>query len=567
VSDRGLLAVAAVVAAGARLAWPVRPIVLVAVLGSAVVALGVPPLAGLPGWPAVRRVAAAAVALALALWVGARAHDQLAALDRAEPGPVSGVVTVRSDPERGDHGSVSADVALGDLRYRLDVAGAAGATLAAATVGGTLRVEGRVRPFGSRTGWHESRHLAARMRADSVEWLSGPGPLWAPANRLRDVLARGASSLDPTARALFEGVVLGDDRRQRDLTRFTFQASGLSHLLVVSGSNVAVVLTAARPITARLPFRARWVLVAVVLLAFGSVVRWEPSVCRAIAMAAAATLADQLGRRSAALRTLLVAVLVLVCLDPLMVRSVGFQLSVAATAGLALGARRIAERLPGPRPFAEALGVVLAAQVGCLPLLLAHFGLVPAAGLLVNLVAVPLAGWLMVWGLTAGFVAGLAPPAVAAVLHCPTALLATVLDRLAEWGASPVLPRWDAVAAAAVVGASVVALRRGGRPAPRAALAASLVLVACAWSVRPPPVGQTPLGRGAHLEVGPGGSTTVRVGGQARFRDVAEGLERARVRRLDLVVLTSAGPVARGTATDLARLWPPGKVVVEAPVG
>ncbi len=566
-SDRILLAVAAAVAASARAAWPAPNGLLLALVGLGAIAVTAPPLAGQPAGPAVRRTAAALAALALALWVGARADDQLAALDGARPGPVVGQAVVRSDPARGDRGVVSADVSFDGLRYRLDASGAAGATLSTATVGGTISLDGQVRPFGKRTGWHESRHLAARIRADEVGWVAGPGPMWAPAHRVRQVLSRGAASLDPDHRALFEGVVLGDDRRQRDLTRFTFQASGLSHLLVVSGSNVAVVLTAARPLTGRLPLRWRWPFVGLVLATFGTVVRWEPSVCRAIAMAGGATIADQMGRRAAAARTLLVAVVVLLCIDPLMVRSVGFQLSVAATGGLAVGARPIAERLPGPRMVAEALGVVLAAQAGCLPLLVGYFGLVPAAGLVVNLVAVPIAGWLMIWGVTAGLVAGFAPPLVAMLLHRPTALMAAALDRLARWGAAPVLPRLDLIAAAAVVAAVVVALRGRWRPVPRAVLSATLVLAACAWSVRPPVPGASPLGRGAQLVVEPSGQTVVRLGGLARLGDVAEGLERARVRRIDRLEVTSSGPVAAGTAAALSTLWPPGQAVVAPPVG
>lgn len=566
-SDRLLLTVAAAVAASARVAWPAPRWLLLLLVGAGGIAVAMPPLVGQPPGPAVRRAAAAAVALALALWVGARANGQLAALDEAVAGPVAGEAMIRSDPARGDRGVVSADVSLDGLRYRLDASGAAGATLSTATVGGTIRVVGRVRPFGARTGWHESRHLAARLRADSVEWVAGPGPAWAPAHRIRHLLSRGATSLAPDHRALFEGVVLGDDRRQRDLTRFTFQASGLSHLLVVSGSNVAVVLTAARPLTGRLPLRWRWPVVGLLLATFGTVVRWEPSVCRAIAMAGGATIADQMGRRAAAIRTLLVAVVALLCLDPLMVRSVGFQLSVAATAGLAVGARPIAERLPGPRAVAEALGVVVAAQAGCLPLLVGYFGLVPAAGLVVNLVAVPIAGWLMVWGVTAGLVAGLAPPVVAMLLHRPTTLMAAALDRLARWGASPWLPRWDLVASALVVVAVAVGLRSRWRPGRRAVAAAVLVLAACAWSVRPPSPGVRPLGRGAQLAVDGAGVVVVRVGGLARVGDVAEGLERARVRRIDRLEVTSTGPVARGAASDLSTLWPPGQLVVGAPVG
>ena len=52
-------------------------------------------------------------------------------------------------------------------------------------------------------------------------------------------LAAGVGSFDERARSLYLGLVVGDDRAQDDLARFRFQATGLGHLLAVSGQNVA----------------------------------------------------------------------------------------------------------------------------------------------------------------------------------------------------------------------------------------------------------------------------------------------------------------------------------------
>ena len=199
-----------------------------------------------------------------------------------------------------------------------------------------------------------------------------------------------------------------------------FRASGLSHLLVVSGENVAFVLVAAAPLLDRLTLRSRFAATLAVLVAFGTIVRWEPSVLRAITMSAVAALAGLRGRHASGVRVISIAVLGLVALDPLIVWSMGFLLSVAATLGLVLFARPIGRRLPGPRSLADALGVVLGAQLGAAPVLVVVFGVVPAAGLVANLVAVPVAGWVMVWGCTAGFVAGVGPTWAASIVHLPT---------------------------------------------------------------------------------------------------------------------------------------------------
>jgi competence protein ComEC len=127
----------------------------------------------------------------------------------------------------------------------------------------------------------------------------------------------------------------------------------------------------------------------------------------------------------------------LLLLDPMLVRSVGFLLSVGACAGIAMLARPIARRVPGPRLLADAIGVTAAAQVGVAPVLVPVFGPLPLAALPANLLAVPAAAPIMVWGMTAGFVAGVLPTALAAVVHLPTGLLvawvALVARVFADW--------------------------------------------------------------------------------------------------------------------------------------
>ena len=68
--------------------------------------------------------------------------------------------------------------------------------------------------------------------------------------------------------------------------------------------------------------------------------------------------------------------------------SVGFQLSVGASLGLALLAGPISARLPGPRWLAESVGITVAAQLGVAPVLTSTFGGMPLVTLVANLLAV-----------------------------------------------------------------------------------------------------------------------------------------------------------------------------------
>ena len=95
------------------------------------------------------------------------------------------------------------------------------------------------------------------------------------------------------------------------------------------------------------------------------------------------------GRPRTTASILSAAVLGLLVLDPWLVRSVGFQPSVTATAGMAALASPLAERFGrfAPGPTAAAAGATVSAQLGVTPVLLYHFHEVPLATLPANLAA------------------------------------------------------------------------------------------------------------------------------------------------------------------------------------
>jgi competence protein ComEC len=240
---------------------------------------------------------------------------------------------------------------------------------------------------------------------------------------VRRLLEQGASSLPEERRALLRGFLLGDDRDIAPPIEADFRAAGLTHLLAVSGQNLAFVLAVAGPALRRLRLRGRFITSLAVIAFFAVVTRAEPSVLRASAMAVIACWSAFAGRPVSRIRVLALAVTALLLVDPMLARSVGFQLSVGASFGLALLAAPLAARLPGPRWLAEPLGVTLAAQAGVAPVLLTTFGGMPLATPLSNLLAVPVAGPLTAWGLTAGTIAGVLGGRVAWLLHLPTNLM------------------------------------------------------------------------------------------------------------------------------------------------
>ena len=503
-------------------------------------------------------VALAASGLAARSWAG---------LTPPEPRAVDAVVTLASDPTDA-FGGVRVDIRLGQRRVEAYARGRAAGRLAERLAGERVRVTGQLQAVPSTERVRLApRHVSARMTVTAVgEWSPG-GPVSRLANGLRRTLLTGAASLSPTSRSLFAGFVLGDARGQPPEVAYDFRASGLAHLLVVSGQNVAFVLAVTAPLVRRLGLRGRLAAGAAVLVLFGTLTRWEPSVIRAVAMSGIALLATTMGRPASTVRVLALAVAGLVLVDPLLVHSIGFQLSVGACAGIALFGPAISRRIPGPRPLAEALGVTVAAQAGVAPVMVPLFGGLPVAALVANLLALPAAGPLMMWGLAGGLPAGLAGGAFATAVHLPTAALVGWVALVARAAARLPLGQLGgshvAVLAAALALAAVAAAR-GRRSVSIVAAVVAVVagVVAPALAVgRPRPLDGLDVGRGATLWRHGPATVLVLDGAQGSPDRILSRLHLAGVRTLNVLVASRPGTTEARSAETVQLRYPAGVVL------
>jgi competence protein ComEC len=189
-------------------------------------------------------------------------------------------------------------------------------------------------------------------------------------------------------RGLLAGFLIGDTGRLSESDTVAMRRSGLAHFVAVSGSNVALFLAlvflAAGPLATG-P-RRRALLGLAGLPIYAAATGFEPSVMRASVMAGLALGGRLLGVVLETWQLLSLAVVILLLADHELAGSLGFQLSVAATAGVVVGARW---PVAGSR-LSRALAVTMGAQLAVAPLLLAAFGSVPLFSPLANLFAAPL---------------------------------------------------------------------------------------------------------------------------------------------------------------------------------
>jgi competence protein ComEC len=380
---------------------------------------------------------------------------------RPTTGSFEGWARVVGDPRPVGAGT-AVTLALEGQRFDVVAYGSPGRRLQRRQGGQWVEVTGVRRATDLRT-WQHARHIVGRFDVERVgQWWEGPAPARA-ANRVRNALRAAAERhLPQPDTEVFLGLVIGDDGRQPIAVRDAFRASGLSHLSAVSGQNVAFVVTAASALLRWLRPWVRWTATLAVVAWFVVLTRAEPSVLRAAVMAAIAATAYVRGVEVRPVRAIAATVGVLVLVDPLLLWSIGFWLSVLATLGVTTVAPALRRRLPGPDWVRLPVAVTLGAQATIAAPSLLVFDRLPVVSVVSNLLAVPVAGVVMLVGLPTALLAS-AFPAAGDLLLAPAGWATRWVRIVAELGArlEPGSGPVAAVCWAAVLIGVAAAMRRG----------------------------------------------------------------------------------------------------------
>jgi len=491
--------------------------------------------------------------------MSARAMSGMAPVPAAE---FDGWVTLVDDPSPSGQSGTRFTVRVDGKRIDAAAHGSITGRLDDVLAGERMWLRGSISPASSNDSWLMWRHVVGRLEVHEVVAVAPAAPVSRFVNGVRRTLSRGAMALPVRDRALFLGMVIGDDRGQFPVTADDFRAAGLGHLLVVSGQNVAFVLAIVGPLVSRLRPGPRLAVLLALLSMFSLLTRFEPSVLRAVVMAGVSVGATALDLGVDGRRSLAWAVAGLLVLDPFLVHSVAFQLSAAATAGLVLLSEPIAQRLRGPTWFRIAFATTLSAQLAVSPLIIMEFGPMPLASLPANVLAEPIAGPVMMWGSTGGLIAGLFGGVPAMLIHTPTRVLLWWISVVAAAAARAPAATVGAIALVLLAGAGWLSLTRSG--AIRAVGSAAVIGVVTAAVVGAPqvPPGRTDVGEGAivwHFE----SATVVVLEGPRDPRKTLESLRLSGVRHIDLVVAERGN---RSDATVVRSIYDRfGRVPVAAP--
>lgn len=265
------------------------------------------------------------------------------------------------------------------------------------------------------------------------------------------------------AAGLGAGVLLGVKRALGNDLEQAFRATGLIHIVVLSGYNimlvVAFVSALLRPL---LPPTPRLIVGLLAIVGFAVVVGLSATVVRASVMAILLLLATYGQRRYLALRGLMLAGLLMLVYNPLLLPyDVGFQFSFMATVGLILFHEVIESRLSFVPSLVGMRGIIaatIATYITVLPLLLFHIGELSFVSIPVNAIVLPLVPLSMLLTFIAGVLAFIVPT-LASVVALGATLVLNIIIAIAQWWAAlpfavttvPVFPWWAMVGCYVVI--------------------------------------------------------------------------------------------------------------------
>lgn len=299
--------------------------------------------------------------------------------------------------------------------------------------------------------WARSRGVAAWLDIDS------PGAIVAVASvdqgfttRLRGAWAASRAAAQERARrwldadgeahtadsrrslALLRALLIGQEDQELQPLRDAFQRLGITHILAISGLNLALLAWAVVSVLRWIGDRPRLeaMIATLVICVYLMVIPAEAPVLRAAVMVLALLIGEAAGRRYDRITMLAWAAIIVLIMHPVDLFNAGFQLSFGVVWALLVLAPVVRSRLFGERPppdthglirwcfegFKDAASSSLCAWAIASPVIAYHMGVFSPLGAIATVLLLPLVSVLMVMGylslLAATIVPALGPAAV-----------------------------------------------------------------------------------------------------------------------------------------------------------
>lgn len=238
-------------------------------------------------------------------------------------------------------------------------------------------------------GYMRSRGTAYRIKADHMETRADDGYKWRLRRQLISARERFLSYFDEESGSFLRGLVFGDKSEIDEDVLKEFQHNSTGHILAVSGLHIGFLHSLLRLLSAR---RRSWpasLMVVSILIIYGEMAMWSPSVIRAVTVISLNIFSVNVRKRFDLLTSISAAAALILLCRPYMLFNSGFQLSFAAMTAIAFFAERLKRYLGN---FAATAASV---QIGTLPVLAAVFHRVNIIAVLISIPIILLSSFLV----------------------------------------------------------------------------------------------------------------------------------------------------------------------------
>ncbi len=209
--------------------------------------------------------------------------------------------------------------------------------------------------------------------------------------------------------SIINALLLGQRQDIENDTFSDYRNAGAIHILAVSGLHLGILLLILNLVLKPLdrfkkPGRIiKTILIIILLWCFACIASLSPSVLRAVTMFSFLSIGAHIRSKSSIYNSLIVSMFILLCFDPLLVFSLGFQLSYLAVFAIVWIQPNLV-KLYRPRFYVDKLlwetfTVTITAQLGLLPLTLFYFHQFPLLFFVGNMIIIPVLGIILGLGI------------------------------------------------------------------------------------------------------------------------------------------------------------------------
>ena len=239
--------------------------------------------------------------------------------------------------------------------------------------------------------------------------------------------------------ALLNGMLIGYTQDLGKEVEDIFRDAGLSHIMAVSGANVAFIVLPILFICKKLkiPRTISNVFAGTTVLVFVCITGFDASIVRAAIMAWIVLLAQVLRRDADIYNSLGLSALIILLINPFNLFNIGFLLSFSATLGIVLFYKNIEKVIPKaiPKIIRETAAATIAAQLGVTPVTVYFFNNFSVVSLLSNILVVPMTGIVTVLGLVMAIVGQISEVMARLIGYINCSLLSLILI-ITKWCSS-----------------------------------------------------------------------------------------------------------------------------------